>query len=290
MIYRMLNIRSMAYDDLDFAASCTAGERWASEGRAEFEGFFAHDPGGCLVAEEAGRRVGIGMATPYGQSGFIGELIVLPEARGRGVGRALLARAVSYLHGCGARTVLLDGVVRAVPLYERAGFCKLCRSLRFSGTIQGRPAPRVRAMRPDDLEEVFRLDRQAFGADRSFFLARRLARFPELSKVLVQDGRLAGFLLGRRGQVPEGEWTAAGPWVVAPGVEQPEELLESLAPQGGSLRLSVGVLETNAAAVSLVRSLGFTGRQDSPWRMALGEPGNLGDSPLALAVGTAAKG
>jgi ribosomal protein S18 acetylase RimI-like enzyme len=286
----MLNIRAMVYDDLDFAASCTAGESWASEGRAEFEGFFAHDPGGCLVAEEEGRRVGIGIATPYGPFGFIGELIVLPEARGRGVGRALLDRAVSYLRDCGARTVLLDGVLRAVPLYERFGFRKLCRSLRFRGEIRGRPAPRVRPMLSEDLAEVARLDRQAFGADRSFFLRRRLNRFPELSKVLVQDGRLAGFLLGRSGQVEGETWTSAGPWVIAPGVEQPEELLESLAPEGGARRLSVGVLAANEAAVNLVRSLGLEERPNSPWRMAFGEPGNLGDSPLALAVGTAAKG
>ena len=61
----------MVYNDLDFAASCTGGENWASEGRTEFEGFFAHDPGGCLVAEEGERRIGIGIATPYGESGFI---------------------------------------------------------------------------------------------------------------------------------------------------------------------------------------------------------------------------
>jgi len=31
-------------------------------------------------------------------------------------------------------------------------------------------------MLPEDLEEVYHLDRLAFGADRSFFIARRLAR------------------------------------------------------------------------------------------------------------------
>ncbi len=286
----MLHIRGMSAGDLDFAAACTAGEGWASESRLEFEAFFARDPGGCLVAEREGQRVGIAAATRYGAYGFIGELIVLPEARGQGVGRRLLEAGVAYLRGGGARTVLLDGVVRAVPLYERAGFRKVCRSLRFTGRVPGRPAPRVRPMLPKDLPDVFRLDRQAFGADRSFFLERRLRRFPELSRILVQDGRLAGFLLGRCGQFSGSEWTAVGPWVVAPGVERPEELLESLAPEGGSLQLSLGVLETNDRAVSLVRSLDFAERPDSPWRMVLGKPGNLGDTPLAFAVGTAAKG
>ncbi len=276
--------------DLDFAASCTAAEGWVSETRLEFEGFFAHDPGGCLVAEDQGRRVGIGVATGYGEFGFIGELIVLKEMRGCGIGRMLLDGCVDYLRRRGARSILLDGVVRAVPLYERAGFRKVCRSLRFSGTVVGKPCASVRPMRAEDMQAVAQLDRQAFGADRSFFLARRLSLYPGLCKVLVMDGRLAGFIVGRRGVGPENSWTAAGPWVVAPGVECPEDLLLSLPSEGAFLQLGLGILETNQAAVSLVRSLGFVERLASPWRMLLGRPGNLGDSPLAYAVGSAAKG
>ena len=67
-----LEIRPMRPEDLDFAASCTAAEGWRTQTRAEFEGFYAHDPEGCLVAEVsdpsagADARVGICVGTPYG--------------------------------------------------------------------------------------------------------------------------------------------------------------------------------------------------------------------------------
>ena len=201
-----LIIRSMLAEDLAFASERTAAEGWVSENRATLDGFFFHEPVGCLVADLDGRRVGIGVATSYGHSGFIGELIVRPEARGQGIGSALLNHAVTYLQQRGARTIYLDGVLKALDLYERNGFRKICRSLRFSGKVNGKPHPQVRPMLEKDLPVVFDLDQRYFGADRGFFLARRWNLFPELSKVLVEDDRVTGFILGRWGE----GWMAAG--------------------------------------------------------------------------------
>ncbi len=279
-------IRTMEPEDLDFAAACTAAEGWASEIRAEFEGLCAHDAEGCLVAEEAGRRVGICVATCYGEYGFVGELIVRPEARGRGVGRRLLDRAVAHLHGRGAKSVLLDGVPAAVPLYERAGFRKVCRSLRLAGAVRGRAHPHVRPMQPADLAAVSALDEAAFAADRRFFLARRLSLYPALCRVLERDGHVAGYVMAR----PAGAAVAAGPWVVGPGAERAADLLEGLPAEGQVLEIGVGVLATNAAALAALRDLGFEERQDPPWRMLLGESAQLGASPWAYANGSAAKG
>jgi len=281
-----LKIRSMNAGDLTFAAECTAGEGWISENRTTLDGFFFHDPGGCLVAELEGRRVGIGVATSYGRCGFIGELIVHPEARGRGIGAALLNHAVTYLRQRGACTVYLDGVVKAVNLYERNGFRKVCRSLRFSGKVEGKSYPQVRPMKEKDLPIIFELDQRYFGADRGFFLARRWNLFPELSKVLVEEGRMTGYILGRRGE----GWMSAGPWVVEAGAENPQWLLENLAVVIGHPMFSIGILESNVRAVEIIRSYGFIERADSPWRMVLGPDEDLGASPQCLAVGTAAKG
>jgi len=286
MIPKKLMIRSMNTRDLTFAAECTAKEGWVSEDRMTLEGFFSHDPDGCLVAELEGKRVGIGVATSYGHCGFIGELIVRPEARGQGVGAALLNHALAYLRQRGAHTIYLDGVVKAVDLYERNGFRKICRSLRFSGKVEGKSHLEVRPMQEKELPVIFDLDRQHFGADRSFFLRRRWILFPELSKVLVEDEHIKGYILGRRGE----GWVAAGPWVVEPGTNHPQQLLEALAVVIGNQMFSVGILESNQRALEIIRSYGFVERADSPWRMALGPDDNLGASLACLAVGTAAKG
>ena len=279
-------IRTMHSSDLDFAASCTAAEGWASETWQEFEGSLAYDPGGCLVAENDGQQVGICIATHYGECSFIGELIVAPAMRGRGIGRQLLERAIEYLRSRGAQNILLEGDPPAVPLYERTGFRIVCRSIRFAGVLQAPSHPPVRSMRAQDMDAVAELDREAFGADRRFFLERSLALYPEFAKVTEHHGEIAGFIMGRRGN----GLVSAGPWIIQPGLERPADLLESLAAQAGNTSLWVGVLETNSEAVATCRRQGLAEQPDAPWRMVLGPSGHLGLSHRAYAIGSAGKG
>jgi hypothetical protein len=186
----------------------------------------------------------------------------------------------------GAETVYLDGVVKAVQLYERNGFCKVCRSWRFTGTLTGLKSNHVRRMTMVDLDQVSALDQRSFGADRSYFLRRRLELFPELSYVMVDKERVVGFIFGRRGS----DWVAAGPWVVEEIVEKPMELLQAFALDTRDIPINLGVLDTNQSAFELIRSFGFIAHSDSPWRMALGSSADLGTSPRCFAIGSAAKG
>ena len=289
---RAMHVRAGQTSDLDFAAACTAAEGWRTETRGTFEGFYAHDPAGCLIAEREGTPLGICIGTLYGASGvsrpqgFVGELIVVPEARGQGLGRRLLDRAVAHLRGADAQSIYLDAVLAAVPLYERAGFRKLCRSLRFGGTLEGQAHSSVRPMRAADLDAVCALDRRAFGADRRFFLERRWQQFPALCQVMERDGQLAGFVLSKRVD----DLLAVGPWVVSPEAARPADLLHALARAAPGCTLGLGVLETNQAAVQAVRALGLVEREGPPWRMVLGTAENLGASPLAYAIGAPGKG
>ncbi len=279
-------IRPMSEEDLDFAAACTRSEGWQSETREDFSVFLAHDPGGCFLAEEDGRAVGIAVATCYGAYGFVGELIVIPEKRGRGIGQRLLQEAIDYLQDRQVQNVLLDGVPAAISLYERLGFRKLCRSLRFSGRPRGQWHDGVRPMQVADLEAVCRLDLEAFGEDRVFFLKHRFALHPALCLVLEQDGRLAGYIMARR----RPDLVAAGPWVLGPAAKEAEKLLEGLAVAAAGALVTLGVLENNAEAAGIVRALGFDERPSSPWRMAFGPLAELGASDRCYAVGSPAKG
>jgi ribosomal protein S18 acetylase RimI-like enzyme len=279
-------IRQMQPSDLDFAVTCTAAEGWITETREVFEDFLSVDPEGCFVAKADGAKIGMCTAVTYADSGFFGELIVVEPMRGRGIGRELLEHAIDHLHRRGVRNILLDGVVAAVPLYERVGFRKVCRSLRFAGKLTGRAHARVRGMQPADLQTVGAIDRAAFGADRLPFLRRRLAAHPELCNVLEHGGQLAGFVMGR----PAPDVVSVGPWVVLEGVPAPQRLLENLAVEAGDSRLHLGILETNAAAIEAVRSLGFEERPQPPWRMVLGHSAALGASEQCYAIGSAAKG
>jgi GNAT superfamily N-acetyltransferase len=276
----------MVPSDLGFAARCAIDVGWASTTEEQFAAFLAYDPEGCFVAEEKGARIGICIAINYGEFGFVGNLIVVKEMQGRGVGRQLLDRAIAYLHGCGTSDILLDSVPAAVSLYERAGFSHVCPSLRFSGPIRGQVTPQVREIQARDLEAVRELDREAFGADRWFFLEHSWSLYPRLGKVLEQEGEIAGFILGQAGHGVVG----VGPWVARPGTESAGLLLRSLAEAANGLPLSLGVLETNVAAVQFIRSLGMKEKQPPSYRMALRPSAHVGSSPQCWAVGSPAKG
>ncbi len=66
----------------------------------------------------------IGCARLVGD-GSIGRMAVLKPWRGRGVGRALLQKAVSLYRQRGIHAITLSAQVHAVPFYEKSGF-KVC--------------------------------------------------------------------------------------------------------------------------------------------------------------------
>jgi len=279
-------IRSTNTDDLDFCVACVTREGWLSETRAVFEGFLAYDPRGCFVAEDNGQRIGMIVAAAYDTCGFLGELIVIPERRKQGIGRQLMEHAIGYLQARGCRSMYLDGDTPAVPLYERLGFRVVCRSLRFLGTLQGETSEGVRMMTPTDLETVCAIDRSAFGADRSFFIKRRLKLFPQLCLIQTGENQITGFIMGQ----PGNGVVAVGPWFVGDGLTDPRGLLHMLAHHCGGQKLRMGVLESNAPAAALMRSLRTFEETESSWRMVLGPDIGPGGSPRLYAVGTPAKG
>lgn len=86
------------------------------------------DPGdgGMWVLDDAGRVVGWIAAPQPGTAGvFSFGMAMLPEARGRGGGRALLDTVLDHARSSGAHKVVLEvwpDNARAIALYARAGF------------------------------------------------------------------------------------------------------------------------------------------------------------------------
>lgn len=90
-----------------------------------------HSPNGCLVAELDRRIVGyvrLGFPTPLASNAHVRQiqgLAVADEARGRGVGRALIRAAVEEARRGGARRITLRVLAHNTParkLYESEGF------------------------------------------------------------------------------------------------------------------------------------------------------------------------
>ncbi|GAA4996539.1 GNAT family N-acetyltransferase [Kitasatospora paranensis] len=118
--------------DLDRAAWSPVSDVAPRRAEDDHDFFGGRSPAdGYLVAELAGRVVGyVRHAAPTPLAGNrhvrqIQGLAVAAEARGRGVGRALVEAACAAAHGTGARRVtlrVLGGNTAARRLYERCGF------------------------------------------------------------------------------------------------------------------------------------------------------------------------
>lgn len=92
--------------------------------------FGSHPAAEVLIAEVDGRPAGFALfysnySTFLGRQGiYLEDLFVRPEARGRGVGRALLSRlgAIARERGCGRlEWAVLDWNETAVRFYEKLG-------------------------------------------------------------------------------------------------------------------------------------------------------------------------
>lgn len=130
-----LEIRPVAYDDpvaksLVADAMADLGQRYGGPGdetpvdAAEF----APPRGVFLVAYLDGRPVGCGGWRSYGDTGTVAELkrmFTVPEARGRGVARRVLAAVEASARAAGRSRMILecgDRQPEAIALYKSFGY------------------------------------------------------------------------------------------------------------------------------------------------------------------------
>ncbi|HWR77639.1 MAG TPA: GNAT family N-acetyltransferase [Thiobacillus sp.] len=83
-----------------------------------------------LAVDGEGRAIACARLLP---DGHLGRMAVLPAWRGRGVGRALLAAALSAAQARGTITLRLSAQTHAAGFYARAGFVAVGREYEEAG-------------------------------------------------------------------------------------------------------------------------------------------------------------
>ena len=93
-------VKKVGYDSMNgreksvgLTQGLTSKEGWSGT-RTDFEELLAFDSHGCFIGEENSERVSMVCAIPYGKFGNIGNLIVIDECRGRGLGATLMEHAI----------------------------------------------------------------------------------------------------------------------------------------------------------------------------------------------------
>jgi hypothetical protein len=246
----------------------------------------AFSPEGMFKATLGDADVGVVVTVDYGEMAWIGNLIVVPEMRGRGIGEALMKRGMEHLLGRGVRPIRLDGVQKAIPLYRRLGFRDEYWSLRYTGKASRSPVALTEPMRRRDLDAVMRLDTAYFKGRRGHLLRFVYDRFPDLCFVSWKDGELMGFIMAKDGS----DSVKVGPWICRPGHEgEAEALLRSVMNMRVGEDVWVGCPEGNRSSVEVLERNGFTPLPSS-LRMCYGDCGVREDVDGVYGLGGPDKG
>jgi GNAT superfamily N-acetyltransferase len=164
--------------------------------RDRIERFLRAEPGGWVVAEDAGKVVAAGGCISYPDAGFgwIGLIGTLPTAERRGLGRLVTQWIVDYLASKGCASVL-DGSAAGAPLYARIGFhdAGVSRLLQAPSTVAKVANSKTTPAVPSDLPAIAKYDRARFGADRSRLLNLMFDLYPDRIVVVRNEGEILGF-------------------------------------------------------------------------------------------------
>ncbi|MFB3889635.1 MAG: GNAT family N-acetyltransferase [Candidatus Bathyarchaeia archaeon] len=153
------------------------------------------EPKGCFTLFSDAERVGVATCISYESLGWFGNLIVKPQARGKGAGTLLVEHAVQYLKSKGAKTVGLYAYPHLLDFYGRLGFkpdveftVLRTKTLHFKGKPPARKAEKT------DFGAIVQLDDECFGAPRKKLLRQILANQTKICHVLHENNVLSGFV------------------------------------------------------------------------------------------------
>jgi ribosomal protein S18 acetylase RimI-like enzyme len=282
-------IRTWKQTDLTGVVGSVQREGWG-HARRDVERCWNLEPNGCFIAESEDKPVGHIFSVLFGEIGWIGLLIVNPEKRGKGIGGALMEATINYLEENGARTIKLEAVEEAAPLYRRLGFDAF-DSLRFRGK-PGRSEEQPHRpetaflMHENDISEIAEFDAQYFGANRLSILRRLYGDFSQYCFAAKENQRINGYIMARK--TLDELWL--GPWICADSQVAGflfDALFESVRKEATYLRLGFPALNTNAR--KLVEKLGFhlVGKSI---HMIRGDRKNQGDVTCIYGIGGPEKG
>jgi len=149
--------------DIGFAYETTKIEGW-NYAEKDIKRMFSYNLSGCFIAETDCKQLGHVFSVNYGKLGWVGLLIVRAEYRRKGVGTALMKKAINHLSASGVETIRLEAVPAIATMYRKLGFVDEYDSLRFLGV--NRKIDSTASSNVKLLKEVAGFDAKYFGANR----------------------------------------------------------------------------------------------------------------------------
>jgi ribosomal protein S18 acetylase RimI-like enzyme len=158
-------------DDIAVFLKMATAENWVAE-PWEFAFLLAVFPEGCFCLRDSdGKGIAFVTSMRHEKSGWIGNLIVAEEFRGKGIGAALFRRALEALQAAGVGTFWLTASASGKSLYEKYGFNSLDAVVRWSGNGQQHSGHVRHFDRAEAPVSVSSIDCQVWGDRRDVLLA-----------------------------------------------------------------------------------------------------------------------
>jgi len=270
-----LSIRLLTLADIPFADSVRTLAGW-NQTLADWQRFLATEPEGCFLAEWNGAPAGTATTTVYGPAlAWIGMVLVHPDHRRRGIGRALLEKCIQHLRQRGVRCIKLDATPAGKKVYDGLGFKDEGTLTRWEHATADWPKTEIISEIQEcrDIDAVEPLDTAAFGVSRRKVLEPLMNQSRHALIYEAEPGKCASYALLRDGSSA----LYLGP-IVAASPDAGIALVKALLTHSAvaARKIYWDIPDQNAAAVGLAKELGFT-PQRTLTRMYLGEnssPGN----------------
>ena len=285
---RDTEIRLLMFSDLEFAESLSRMAGW-NQTYEDWQALLTCEPNGCFIAEWHGKPAGSVTTTCYGTDlAWIGMLLVHPQYRGRGIGRALLQHCLAYLSDCAIRCVKLDATPLGKPLYEQLGFEHEWSLDRWESAASDLPEDSVSLpimpVEDAEMQALADFDTKAFSVPRNRMLALLSKRSSRAFAYFSASGQVEGYGLLREGALA----SYLGP-VVAVSREVARALILRLLSQRTTQKIYWDIPNPNSGAVCLAKEFRFI-PQRALFRMFRGNNENKGDPQKQFAIADPATG
>ena len=277
-----IHLRVMTRSDRAFADSLRAIAGW-NQTLEDWQRFLQMEPDGCFVAEWEGKPAGTATTTTYGTDlAWIGMVLVHPDMRRRGIGKALLRHCIAYLKGRGIRCIKLDATPAGKLVYDQLGFKDEWTLRRWATPMLagkfGVGSFCTRLWDEDDTDYIDCFDTGAFGTSRWALLERLTWQGALAYLNLKPTGRINAIGLIRNGS----QAAYLGP-VVADCVDGAGAIIRTLLTPHADKPIFWDIPDQNLGAVDLADRLGFTPQRQLT-RMFLGENHCPGDPQRVFAI------
>lgn len=234
--------------------------------------FFSREGTLCVVRDAQGRIIASGAVLPHGaQVAWISMILVAPDLRGRGLGRAVFLHCLALVKAVG-RTACLDATPDGQRLYSQFGFAPVYGVTRWQRAARSQAVPAARSQQLPDAQALAALDAQALGAPRHALLADFLAR-PDTACVRSTEG----FAIVRRGRIAH----QIGPLLALNEAGAAELMTRAVQDLAGPVFIDVP--DERALLARQLHDAGFT-PQRSFMRMVLGDQPLQGQTHFIHAI------